>query len=311
MGLLFSNPLTTLVTIHTSTWNCFQFGPVKSPLILGVIQSYHWNMRHTMKSIMRFTRAQNSCLPSIILMILLNSVSRGTRLAEDFLNASRSHRLPRWRISPPGTRVLSSRIVFTSISCSICLRSDLRYGDLFVRNPWDRAHGNKTQDVDQAILYTLRVIYFTYLIFVGYPWEIKCIYSMFSDGHQVAFHAWRAVWFSHGEILPLRQLARRVEQEKAKQCIEPSWHVFNTHGRKSTGGLLMIFGVLRCMSSTTIHHHLNTGPPHPLSPSGAGGGWANWIGTPVASKEVTLRISWKEVTYASLIFVSGLFAFWV
>ena len=96
-----------------------------------------------MKSIMRFTRAQNSCLPSIILMILLNSVSRGTRLAEDFLNASRSHRLPRWRISPPGTRVLSSRIVFTSISCSICLRSDLRYGDLFVRNPWDRAHGNK------------------------------------------------------------------------------------------------------------------------------------------------------------------------
>lgn len=113
------------------------------------------------------------------------------------------------------------------------------------------------------------------------------------------------------EILPLRQLARRVEQEKAKKCIEPSWHVFNTHGRKSTGGLLMIFGVLRCMSSTTIHHHLNTGPPHPLSPSGAGGGWANWIGTPVASKEVTLRISWKEVTYASLIFVSGLFAFWV
>ena len=105
--------------------------------------------------LMRLTRAQNPCLLSIILTILLNSVSRGTRLAEDFWNASRSHRLPRWRISPPGTRVLSSQIVFTSISCSICLRSDLGYGDHVT-------HGTQPMGAEPTM--SIR------------PWYIPCVF---------------------------------------------------------------------------------------------------------------------------------------
>ena len=63
----------------------------------------------------------------MLLTSFLNSGSLGTRLILEDSNAFLSHLLPDWRMSPPGTRAISSLMVTASIISSIHRRRRLRY----------------------------------------------------------------------------------------------------------------------------------------------------------------------------------------